>query len=76
MSSPSYFVQACPTCGRILHVQVNFLGKTVVCAHCKGDFVATDSSNRLDIEPASCLMSRADELLAMSDSGAVEQSFS
>ena len=63
MSHRSYFVQDCPTCGRVLHVQVTFLGKKVVCGHCRGDLIAADPSNRLDIEPAGCLMNRAEQLL-------------
>lgn len=70
MANSSYFVQDCPTCGRVLHVQVTFLGKSVVCAHCRGDFVATDSSNCLDIEPAACLMNRAEQLLSLQETTA------
>ncbi|MCR9119461.1 MAG: hypothetical protein NXI22_21220 [bacterium] len=67
MSNRSYFAQDCPTCGRVLHVQVNFLGKKVVCGHCRGDLIATDPANRLDIQPAAGLMSRAKELLDVED---------
>jgi hypothetical protein len=42
MSGSTYFVQECPTCGRRLHVRVDYLGKRVVCQHCRGAFIAFD----------------------------------
>ncbi|MBL9092919.1 MAG: hypothetical protein JNL96_16990 [Planctomycetaceae bacterium] len=44
MPSPKpYYVQECPTCGRKLNVRVEYLGKKVVCQHCRADFIAWDS---------------------------------
>lgn len=65
MSSPMYFVQECPTCGRRLQIRVEYLGKRVVCQHCQGHLIAADSANsRCDGgEPNNALLRRADELL-------------
>ena len=66
MSSATYFVQECPTCGRHLQIRVEYLGKTVVCWHCRGRLVASDpASHRYPgIRQASEeLLRRADELL-------------
>lgn len=38
-----YYVQECPTCGRKLNIRVEYLGKKVVCQHCRANFVAWDS---------------------------------
>jgi hypothetical protein len=45
---------------------VEYLGKKVVCQHCRGPFVACDPhSNRYgNIQAADALLKRADELLA------------
>ncbi len=69
MSLATYFVQDCPTCGRRLQVRVSYLGKIVVCQHCRGPFEACDPASR----PASAsdsgfaLLARAEELLATAD---------
>ncbi len=65
MSSATYFVQGCPTCGRRLQVRVEYLGKRVACQHCQGTFVAAESSTlRGDsADQNSALMRRANELL-------------
>jgi len=61
----TYFIQECPTCGRRLQIRVEYLGKTVVCQHCQGRFIARDpagvpgESGGGDNE----LLRRADELL-------------
>ena len=67
MSKSTYFVQECPTCGRNLEVRVEYLGRRVVCQHCRGQFVACDSDNA-DYCSESCtaLLRRAEELLEMS----------
>ncbi len=46
MPSATYFVQGCPTCGRHLHIRVEYLGKRVACQHCQGTFVAAESSSQ------------------------------
>ncbi len=65
MANPTYFVQECPTCGRSLEIRVEYLGKKVVCQHCRGALVAADSTMRCDCgENHNSLLRRADELLA------------
>lgn len=65
MAECTYFVRECPTCGRSLHIRVEFLGKRVVCQHCRGQFLATDSAaSPLDLPDVNVsLIARADELL-------------
>ncbi|OHB86414.1 MAG: hypothetical protein A2V98_08465 [Planctomycetes bacterium RBG_16_64_12] len=58
-----YFVQECPTCGRRLQIRVEYLGKSVVCQHCRGRFVACDPASNRYAACRSALMRRADELL-------------
>lgn len=63
MSHPTYFVQECPTCGRHLQIRVEYLGRKVVCQHCRGSFVATDPS-LVRMDPGgSAILRRAEELL-------------
>ena len=65
LSNPTYFVQGCPTCGRRLQVRVEHLGRSVVCQHCRGRFVARDPSleDAHSQHAANDLLRRADELL-------------
>ncbi len=65
MSSSTYFVQSCPTCGRRVQIRVEYLGRAVVCEHCHGRFDASDSSSiRIDpAEEGNVLLQRAEELL-------------
>jgi hypothetical protein len=65
MSRSVYYVQECPTCGRTLHIRVEYLGKRVVCQHCHAKFEACDPAS---ISPSSAdsglsLLERAEELL-------------
>jgi len=64
MSSPTYFIEECPTCGRRVQVRVEYLGRQVVCQHCRGAFVADGTAGRTDpggsVHP---LLQRANELL-------------
>lgn len=39
MVQATYFLQACPTCGRPTRVRVEWLGRHVRCAHCQATFV-------------------------------------
>ncbi len=68
MSQSTYFLQECPTCGRTLEVRVEYLGKKVVCQHCRGHLVACDSTQRPDFfsQSGTGLLRRVDELLEMS----------
>ena len=65
MSNSTYFVQECPTCGRRLNVRVEYLGKSVVCQHCLGRFVAfdADSGPAPTSESGVSLLQRAEQLL-------------
>lgn len=66
MSETAYFVQECPTCGRRLHIRVEYLGRVVVCNHCRGKLLASDRPE--DPPPSDSgigLMMRADELLEL-----------
>ena len=70
MSSTVYFVQECPTCGRHLQIRVEYLGKTVVCWHCRGRLVAADpASHRYSGvgQASEELLRRADDLLRSAD---------
>jgi hypothetical protein len=67
MSKSTYFVQECPTCGRNLEVRVEYLGRRVVCQHCRGQFVACDTDHAdYCSESGTALLRRAEELLEMS----------
>jgi hypothetical protein len=61
----AYYYQDCPTCGRSLQVRVEYLGRSLYCPHCRGEFRAADSAN----VPVSTgqrrltLIDRANELL-------------
>lgn len=46
MTTPVFFFQSCPVCGRSLRIRVGLLGRRVSCDHCHGSFVATDASRR------------------------------
>jgi hypothetical protein len=44
---------------------VEYLGRKVVCQHCRGQFIACDPASRRssEISPTDALMQRAEELL-------------
>jgi hypothetical protein len=65
MSNSTYFVQECPTCGRRLHIRVEYLGRKVVCQHCRGQFTDCDPNGKRagDAELSQSLLRRAEELL-------------
>jgi len=65
MANGTFFVQQCPTCGRRLNIRVAYLGRTVMCQHCRGQFTARDPSSQGSPEAGSAeaIMLRADELL-------------
>lgn len=44
--SDVHFNQACPVCGRKLHILVRLLGQRVYCQHCGGGFIAMDETMR------------------------------
>ena len=61
----AYFVQECPTCGRNLQVRVEYMGKRVVCQHCKAKFEACDPTSAAypPMESSLSLLARADQLI-------------
>ena len=67
MSGATYFVQECPTCGRRLQVRIEYLGRTVVCQHCRGPFLARDLEGCAPDESGGALLERVDQLLASAD---------
>ena len=69
MSKPSYFLQECGTCGRSLRIRVEYLGKRVVCQHCKTHFRAVEAAGKGDspVKVESVILKRADQLLAAAD---------
>jgi|YNPNPStandDraft_1061719.scaffolds.fasta_scaffold22720_1 DNA-directed RNA polymerase subunit RPC12/RpoP len=62
MSGSIYFVQECPTCGRRVHIRIEYLGRQVVCQHCHGQFLAQDPANG-NHPPSEDLLRRAEQLL-------------
>ena len=62
----TYFVQACPTCGRTLMIRIEHLGRQVGCRHCHRRFTAYDPEGIRppNAEAAADLLARANALLA------------
>jgi hypothetical protein len=69
MPNATYFGQGCPTCGRRLHIRVELLGKTVVCEHCRGQFVACDPDSRSSSGSDESILDRAEQLLQTTTEG-------
>jgi RNase P subunit RPR2 len=63
MSNSTFFVQECPTCGRRLRIRVEYLGKRVVCQHCRGQLVACDPASNRYGSRQSAVIQKADDLL-------------
>ena len=65
MSKGLFFVRECPTCGRHLHIRVEYLGKKVICPHCGAKLDAIDpSAGDLPLADTSrSFMQRVEELL-------------
>jgi DNA-directed RNA polymerase subunit RPC12/RpoP len=61
----TYFVQECPTCGRNLQVRIEYLGKRVVCQHCKARFQACDPDSAAypPMDSSLSILARADQLI-------------
>ncbi|MGC3969969.1 MAG: hypothetical protein QM775_22375 [Pirellulales bacterium] len=75
-SAKPYYVQECPTCGRKLNIRVEYLGKKVVCQHCRSQFVAWDSDGAPTVKAEALqdtalsgtrLMDRAQELIEQAE---------
>lgn len=69
MAETTYFAQECPTCGRNLHIRVEYLGRQVICQHCRGPLLARDPSTAGPVpsESGLRLLERAEELLERVD---------
>ena len=64
MADSAFFVQECPTCGRNLRVRVEYLGRRLVCQHCRGALTAHGAGAPLPAaDDRSGLLARADELI-------------
>ena len=65
MPRSAYYYQDCPRCGRTLQVRAEYLGRSVVCRHCRGDFEASDPASVAEkmSDSGVPLLQRADELL-------------
>ena len=63
--------QECLICGLSLHVRLEYLGKQVVCPHCRGAFEACDLERAPHRAGDQNLLERADELLSLASSRAV-----
>jgi len=44
MSLRSYYAQKCPSCQKMLSIDVETLGFSVVCRHCESEFTARDNT--------------------------------
>jgi hypothetical protein len=79
----TFFVQPCPTCGRNLEVRIQYLGRKVVCQHCRAEFLAQEGLSAAPgetvpteapaAETRSPLMARAEQLLALFDETGVRR---
>jgi hypothetical protein len=61
MAEATFFVQECPTCGRNLQIRVEYLGRSVVCQHCRRPLIARDPDAAGPAGPG--LLARASELI-------------
>ncbi len=60
----AYYLQSCPTCGRRLQIRVEYLGRKVVCYHCRAMFVAQNPDSQRHVNSdAEEILRRVDELL-------------
>ena len=65
MSTTTYFLQECPTCGRSLRIRVEYLGQQVACQHCGAKFQASAAygASSSVTDGGSDILRRADKLL-------------
>lgn len=61
MKEAAYFLQECPTCGRSLRIRVEFLGRQLICQHCRGALLAREGNSQGSKDRD--IMQRAAELL-------------
>lgn len=63
MSGSIYFIRECPICGRRVHIRIEYLGRQVMCRHCRGQFLAEDPTNGNSCSASENILHRAEELL-------------
>lgn len=64
MADSAFFVQECPTCGRSLRVRVEYLGKRLICQHCRGSLMAHGPGEpHLTADDRQGLLARAGQLI-------------
>jgi hypothetical protein len=70
MFPATYFVQECPICGRNLQIRLEYMGRSVACQHCHGQFTAADPATAPveEWESSDGILARVDELLSTSTS--------
>ncbi len=73
MPRSTYFVQECSTCGRNLQVRVEYLGKQVVCQHCRARFAACEPGSEPDshLNSSISLLERAEHLLQTANASGI-----
>lgn len=69
MVRSTYFLQECPTCGRGLEIRVEHLGRTMVCQHCGGTFVAAQQAVTTANELAETVLPTASRAHAQAKAG-------
>lgn len=73
MHGATYFARSCPTCGRMLDIRIELMGKQVACQHCGAHFRATAISDHRDKERhVEQLLARADAFLTQPPAGPLE----
>jgi len=77
MPNTTYYNQECPTCGRKLNVRVEYLGRKVVCQHCRAPFLAWDpegapSATQEASLSGTRLLDRAQELIDQAEAKIAE----
>ncbi len=64
MPTGTFFVRACPTCGRNLEVRVELMAKEVECIHCGANFTASaESSSAFDDQRIEQILARAQQYI-------------
>lgn len=61
MSTSTYYMQSCPTCGRRLRVLVEYMGRRLTCPHCRALFHAGEPAMEGSLDAA-----RIERLIAQS----------
>lgn len=64
MRTSTRFTRSCPTCGRLIDIPVEQIGRMVMCAHCHAEFAATATCDAARESIDKSLDFRIDRLLA------------